>query len=92
MFQAITKSFPTQARQGRKEYVQRVYINHIFNVFQIIAFSSKEPEAEDDLSPFNTRALVKQLSELGFSKEDCQMALKECDGQLVKSVKIPIIK
>lgn len=49
------------------------------------AFSGKDSENDEDIFPFNTRALIRQLSELGFSKEDCTTALKECNGQLVKS-------
>jgi hypothetical protein len=38
----------------------------------------------DDLSPANMRNAINQLMQLGFSREDCANALRQCKGQLVR--------
>ena len=40
-------------------------------------------EPQEDQSPANMRNSIAQLVQLGFSKEDCANALKQCHGHLV---------
>jgi vacuolar protein sorting-associated protein 13D len=69
MFQKILKSFPRQAQE---------------------AFQSRGGQHEqqkhdsslDDVSPANFEQQLFKLIDLGFNKDDCAQALKECGGQL----------
>ena len=68
MFQRVLDSFPRQARD---------------------AFQSRwgtEMTKNDDQkelhNPTNIDMQIKQLMDLGFSKEDCQKSLEHCNGQL----------
>ena len=68
MFQRVLDSFPRQARD---------------------AFQSRwgtEMAKNDDQkelhNPTNIDMQIKQLMDLGFSKEDCQKSLEHCNGQL----------
>jgi len=43
-------------------------------------------EQQDDTSPANMRNAIGQLAQLGFSREDCARALKQCQGHLVRNL------
>ena len=68
MFRAILASFPGQARQAMsgREEVQE----------------SGREKSPPPTVPSNVQAQISQLTALGFSREDCALALTECRGQV----------
>ncbi len=66
MFRVILDSFPRQAREALYGRDQR----------------EQDERMDVDKEPTNVVSQVQQLESLGFSREDCSSALKECDGSL----------
>ena len=50
-----------------------------------MAGKNGQEQPEDDVSPANMRNAIEQLAQLGFSREDCANALKQCQGHLVRN-------
>ena len=51
--------------------------------FAVSALSGKGG-GQEDVSPANMRNAINQLMQLGFSRDDCANALKQCKGLLVR--------
>ena len=51
--------------------------------FLVSALSGKGG-GQEDVSPANMRNAINQLMQLGFSRDDCANALKQCKGLLVR--------
>ena len=63
------------------------------NLVQLSALSGKEgQDTQDDVSPANMRNAIGQLTQLGFSKEDCANALKNCQGHLVSLTSLSVFQ
>ena len=72
----------------RLSYHDAIMFKHILNSFPkqaqdaLSGAKEKNESEEATLEPANVRALVEQLSSLGFSPENCLIALQECENNL----------